>query len=317
VVRQEQPVEETSSYKVPLLSDDDDDSDEDFNTGRNDAPSIKENFNPVKDPHINDSVNKNINYNNNNNENNRPFNSYGASTQNSYGANTQNSYGANTQNSYGANTQNSYQANVQSPVRPVPAVDSYGPVREPEPVAVNPEIRHVPQAPAPNTYIINANLGEKKESNERVNPSPAKEYVNPAPIPDARFNYANANPAPDTRYSGPKQNDEVRYNYNNYIPADNNYGKNSYSAQDNGSMSGVELARKEEELRIQWQILMKERFKLDYEKMIQANIANLPNASTMTPEQKANLASQMGPNIRQMLININLDYQKLAKEGII
>jgi tRNA nucleotidyltransferase (CCA-adding enzyme) len=329
--RQEQPAEEP--YKVPLLSDDDDSQDEQ-DTGLNDNDDNSESLNQPRNPYANDSINKNINYNNNNNENNRPISSYGANAQNNYPANNQNSYPVNTQNNYSANYQNGYPANLQNmypgnaqnnnpanaqgPAKLTPAIDSFPPAREPDPV-VNQEMRHVGITPAPNTYIINANLGEKAENPDRVHASPAKDYNTPAPIPDARYHYANANPAPvpDARFAGAKPAEDQHYNYNNYIPIDNNYGKNSYSPHENGPISETDLHRKEEELRIQWQILMKERFKLDYEKMIQANIANLPNANTLTPEQKANLASQMGPSIRQMLININLDYQKLAKEGII
>lgn len=80
---------------------------------------------------------------------------------------------------------------------------------------------------------------------------------------------------------------------------------------------GMTLEQREEQLKKEWQHLMVERYKQDFNKMLNANINNLPNATSFTPEERANLASQLGPNIRQMLININIDYQKLAREGII
>lgn len=77
------------------------------------------------------------------------------------------------------------------------------------------------------------------------------------------------------------------------------------------------LAEREEQLKKEWQRLMVEKYKQDFNKMVNANINSLPNAASLTPEERANLASQIGPSVRQMLISVNFDYQKLAREGII
>lgn len=92
---------------------------------------------------------------------------------------------------------------------------------------------------------------------------------------------------------------------------------NSYSNNDQKDFEEISLAEKEARLKREWQQLMVERYKQDFNKMVNANINSLPNAATLTPEERANLASQMAPSVRQMLININIDYQKLAREGII